>query len=247
MSSLSTSSSVMSTDNYLTIYNDIQDLPTDWQDILLKCFSKSEMDYITKLYNDETKTVYPPRENLFECFKHFNIEDTKVIILGQDPYHKEGQAHGLAFSVLSGRIPPSLRNIYKELSYEYSLDASANMESEQFKTGNLMSWVKQGVLLLNTALTVEEAQPNIHAKFWKSITDKIISSVSEKCDDCVFLLWGNNAEKKKSIIDNDKHFVFVSGHPSPLAAARGYWYHTMQFKLCNEYLTKKNKLPINWC
>ena len=219
----------------------INELDKSWSVILHKYLNPSNIDFIDKIYNDELTEVYPPQENLFEAFKHFPLKETKVIILGQDPYYKPGQAHGLAFSVPDGeKIPASLRNIFVELRHEYP----DMKNSPQLKCGNLIRWAKQGVLLLNTALTVEKNKPNIYSKQWKKITDGIIKDISNNVDGCVFLLWGNNAKAKETLIDNKKHFIFKCSHPSPLAAHRGNWFYNSQFRICNEYLKTKGKKEI---
>ena len=204
----------------------INNLDEGWSNIILKNLNPSDIDYIDELYSYELTKIYPPQENLFEAFKHFSLADLKVVILGQDPYYKEGQAHGLAFSVKPGvKIPASLRNIYVELKHEYS----ELINSEQLKTGNLIKWAKQGVLLINTALTVEENKPNIHS-ILKSITDGIISDISNNVDKCAFLLWGGNAHKKEKLINKEKkHYIYKCSHPSPLAAHRGNWFYNIVY------------------
>lgn len=221
----------------------INDLDKSWSDILNRNFAPSDIDFVDRIYNDELTTVYPPREKLFEAFKHFTVSETKVVILGQDPYYSPGLANGLAFSVPDGeKIPASLRNIFVELRHEYP----ELIECPQLKCGNLIRWAKQGVLLLNTALTVEDGKPNIYSKEWRKITDGIIKDISDSVEGCVFLLWGGNAHKKSKLIDNKKHFVFKCSHPSPLAAHRGNWFYNSQFMLCNTYLKKKGKKEIEW-
>lgn len=221
----------------------INDLDKSWSVILHKHFEPSDIDFVDRIYKDELTEVYPPQENLFEAFKYFTLSETKVVILGQDPYHGPGQAHGLSFSVPDGeKIPASLRNIFVELRHEYPEMKS----SPQLKCGNLIRWAKQGVLLLNTALTVEKGHPNIYAKQWQSITDGIIKDINDSVNNCVFLLWGNNAHKKETLIDNKKHFIFKCSHPSPLSAHRGNWFYNSQFRICNEYLKKKGKTEIEW-
>lgn len=222
----------------------INELDKEWANIILHNMKPSDIDYIDEMYNCEVQNIYPPQENLFEAFKHFSLAETKVVILGQDPYYKEGQAHGLAFSVKTGvKIPASLRNIFVELRHEY-LDLK---DSPQLNTGNLIKWAKQGVLLLNTALTVEENKPNIHSKFWKPITDGIIADISNNVEQCAFLLWGGNAHKKEKLINKErKHYIFKCSHPSPLAAHRGNWFYNMQFVNCNIYLKCVGKSEIEW-
>jgi uracil-DNA glycosylase len=227
-----------------TTWKLISELDKEWQDILFKNLSPSDMDYINNLYNSsDGSNIYPPQEKLFEAFKYFSLSETKVVIIGQDPYPTEGYAHGLAFSVQHGvKIPRSLVNIYAELKHEYPELSN----SPQLNTGNLTMWAMQGVLLINTALTVEQSKPNCHAKFWKKITDGIISDISNKTSNNVFLLWGGNAHKKMKLIDSKNHYVFKCAHPSPLSANRGNWFYNNQFRLCNIYLEKQGKSEINW-
>ena len=214
---------------------------TNWKQLILECLTEQDINYINNIY-DSDKIIYPPKENLFECFKFFDIENTKVIIIGQDPYHQPNQAHGLAFSVLQGKIPPSLNNIYKELIIENPY----NNDPKQIKTGNLTNWAEQGVLLLNSSLTVEKGKPNIHSKFWNTITNRIITKISQKVDKVVYLLWGNNAQKKIKYINTNDNYIFKCCHPSPLSANRGNWFYNQQFNICNKYLTKNGKTAIDW-
>lgn len=217
---------------------------TDWKDILIDCLDDKIIELLEKI-NYEEKQLYPPKELMFECFNYFNFSDINVIILGQDPYYKPNLAHGLAFSVpYTQKIPPSLRNIYIEIKNEH-FDIENINELEQFKHGNLINWAKQGVLLLNTALTVIENKPNSHKTIWKQYTDNIIKKISEDNEKCVFFLWGNNAKSKKPLIDHTKHFIIECCHPSPLSAGRG-WFFSNQFSSCNFYLKKNNKNAINW-
>lgn len=226
-----------------TTSNLLNELPEDWKSLLNECIAESDLAYIDNLYDsgDVEKVVYPPKNNLFEAFKYFNLSDLKVVILGQDPYHQPGQAHGLAFSVADGAIPRSLGNIYKELRNEY-----IDVESEQYSHGNLMNWVNQGVLLLNTALTVEASKPNSHTKYWTHITNEIIKKINNNTENVVYLLWGKNAHKKEKFIDKEKNFVYKCNHPSPLSANRGNWFFNSQFLICNKYLEHKGKSGINW-
>jgi uracil-DNA glycosylase len=222
----------------------ISELDPEWQRILLKNINTSQMDYITELYFESSENkVFPPKKNLFEAFKYFKPSETKVVILGQDPYPTEGQAHGLAFSVQDGvRIPRSLCNIYSELKHEFP----ELVGCPQLSTGNLTRWAYEGVLLLNTALTVPEGKANAHAKFWRSITDGIIADINECCEGIVFMLWGNNAKKKEKLINTDKNYIFKCAHPSPLSANRGDWFYNSQFQLCNIYLELRGKEGIKW-
>jgi len=185
------------------------------------------------------KTIFPPLDQIFQALKFTDLEKVKVVILGQDPYHGPGQAHGLSFSVPEGeRIPPSLRNIFKELATDLGVPVAVS--------GNLSSWAKQGVLLLNAVLTVETGLAGSHAgKGWEKITDIFITAVNEHCDGVVFVLWGNYALKKKDLIDSKKHNVISSVHPSPLSASRGF-FGSRPFSNINSYLTAQGKLPIDW-
>ena len=186
------------------------------------------------------QVIYPPQADVFNAFKLTELENLKVVILGQDPYHGPNQAHGLAFSVRKGvRVPPSLQNMYKELALEYP-------EFQLPEHGCLESWAQQGVLLLNTVLTVIATQPNSHRHLgWEQFTDKVIASISAQCQGIVFLLWGSHAQKKGRHIDRDRHFVLNAPHPSPLSAHRGFL-GCGHFKQANELLVKQGKTPINW-
>ena len=216
-------------------------IKTDWNDILQGEFNKPYFKELMKFVDEEydTKTVYPPKEEIFNALSYTSYKDVKVVILGQDPYHGYNQAHGLSFSVKDNvKTPPSLVNIYKELKQENLIDAIP-------KTGNLESWAKQGVLLLNAVLTVREGEPNSHKnKGWETLTDKIISSLSDRDEPVVFLLWGNYARAKKSIID-EKHYVLEAAHPSPLSASRGFL-GCDHFIKTNKILKELNKKEINW-
>jgi uracil-DNA glycosylase len=183
--------------------------------------------------------IYPPRGKIFSALKHCDINDVKVVILGQDPYHEEGQAHGMCFSVLPGvDIPPSLKNIYKEIEAEYGFVPPNH--------GCLVSWSNQGVLLLNTTLTVREHQANSHSKFgWQKFTDRIIQEVNKQEKPVVFILWGGNARSKKAFIDSSKHLVLESAHPSPLSAWQGFFGNN-HFKKTNEFLKLHGREEINW-
>ena len=183
--------------------------------------------------------VYPPRGKIFSAFKHCDIKDVKVVILGQDPYHEEGQAHGMCFSVMPGvDIPPSLKNIYKEINSEFGYDAPNH--------GYLVSWSDQGVFLLNTTLTVRAHQANSHSQFgWQKFTDRVIQEINKQDNPVVFLLWGRNAISKEKFIDKSKHLVLSSAHPSPLSAYQGFLGNG-HFKKCNEFLKEKGRQEINW-
>ncbi len=185
-------------------------------------------------------TVYPPESDVFNAFRYTEFGDVKVVILGQDPYHGSGQAHGLAFSVRDDvAIPPSLKNIYKELQND--------IEGFQIPmNGYLKPWADQGVLLLNTVLTVEAGQANSHASWgWEQFTDQVIKALNMHREGLVFLLWGSHAQKKGAFIDTSKHLVLKSAHPSPLSAHRGFL-GNRHFSTTNAYLVAKGKKPIDW-
>ena len=187
----------------------------------------------------KTKTIYPDKYDIFNALHFTSYKDIKVVILGQDPYHGPGQAHGLSFSVNPGiKIPPSLLNIYKELNSDLGCYIPNN--------GYLKKWADQGVLLLNTSLTVRAGEANSHKSIgWEIFTDKIISLVNEKEAPVVFLLWGNNAIKKKNLITNKRHLILTSVHPSPLSASRGF-FGSKPFSKINNFLISINKKPIDW-
>ena len=187
-----------------------------------------------------TEVVYPPKEDIYNAFKHCPLDKVKVVILGQDPYHGAGQAHGLSFSVNKGiALPPSLRNIYRELEQDVDFINPNH--------GDLTYWAKQGVLLLNDVLTVKAASAGSHQKLgWEQFTEHVISFLSEQKSDLVFMLWGNHALKKGKKIDRAKHLVLVSGHPSPMSANQGKWFGNKHFSQANTFLVSKGKQPIDW-
>jgi len=186
------------------------------------------------------KTIYPKYDEIFRAFDLTPLEDVKVIVLGQDPYHGENQANGLAFSVTpTAKIPPSLKNIFKELVSDVGCDLPLS--------GDLSAWAKEGVLLINTVLTVEKSKANSHkAKGWEMFTDFIIKKLSVECENLVFVLWGNPSIKKASFIDANKHLVIKSPHPSPLSSYRGF-FGSKPFSKANDYLKLHHKKEINWC
>lgn len=186
------------------------------------------------------KTIYPPQEDVFNAFKYTAFEDVKVVILGQDPYHGPNQAHGLAFSVKPEvAIPPSLLNMYKELTQDIS---GFQMPSH----GYLVKWAEQGVLLLNTVLTVERGMAHSHANFgWETFTDRVITALNEHREKLVFLLWGSHAQKKGQIINRTRHLVLTAPHPSPLSAHRGF-FGCHHFSKTNSYLESHGIKPIDW-
>ena len=213
----------------------------DWDFALSEEFKK---DYFLKIQDfiDEeysSKTIYPPYDEIFNAFKLTPLSNVKVVILGQDPYHEEGQAHGLAFSTPEGRpIPRSLKNIFKEINAEYDYPMPTS--------GCLEKWAEQGVFLLNTVLTVEDGNANSHSKCgWQTFTDNVIGILNRQDQPIVFLLWGKQAEKKKELITNENHLVLITSHPSPFSARRGFL-GCNHFKLANGYL-KDNKIKeIDW-
>lgn len=188
----------------------------------------------------KTKTIYPKPENVFNAINIVKFDSVKVVIIGQDPYHNPKQAHGLSFSVEEDiNIPPSLQNIYKELNNDLGCHIPNN--------GNLTKWANQGVLLLNSVLTVEENKPNSHkGKGWEMITTEIIKLLNKREDPVVFLLWGGNAKAFSKYIDTNKHYVLTAVHPSPLSANQGGWFGCKHFSKTNEILSKLNKEPIDW-
>lgn len=213
-----------------------------WKQALLPEFSKpyfSQLRAFLKQEKASGATVYPPGKLIFNAFDSTPFDAVKVVILGQDPYHGPGQAHGLSFSVPpEQRIPPSLRNIYKELESDLGITAPNH--------GNLQSWASQGVLLLNSMLTVQASQPGSHQKKgWEEFTTATIQAVSDQRTGVVFMLWGKYAQVKGEIIDSQKHLVLQSAHPSPFSAHRGFL-GNRHFSLTNQYLTEQGKDPINW-
>ena len=213
----------------------------DWDSVLADEFSRDYFVRIMDFVNEEykTKTIYPPYDDIFNAFKLTPLSEVKVVILGQDPYHEEGQAHGLAFSTPPGRpIPRSLRNIFKEISMEYDCPVP--------ESGCLEDWAKQGVFLLNTVLTVEQGNANSHSKCgWQDFTDNIIRILNKQDRPIVFMLWGKQAEKKKEMITNPNHLVLITSHPSPFSARRGFL-GSNHFKTANEFLKENNIDEINW-
>lgn len=187
----------------------------------------------------EKNQVFPPEEDVFNAFKYTSYDDVKVVILGQDPYHDDHQAHGLSFSVLPGlKIPPSLRNIYKELQEDLGCQVPNH--------GYLKKWADQGVLMINAVLTVRAHEAGSHAKFgWQEFTDGVIRTLNKREEPIIFLLWGNYARSKKSLIDNKGHFIIESAHPSPLSARRGF-FGSKPFSAINKILSDNDCKPIDW-
>lgn len=203
-----------------------------------KPYFKALTDFVKKEYTEHT--CFPPAGEIFSAFAACPFNKVKVVIIGQDPYHGEGQANGLCFSVREGvKHPPSLINILKELETDVGKPYPIS--------GNLKTWASQGVLLLNATLTVRTHQAGSHHKRgWEVFTDAVIARLSQRCENIVFLLWGGYAKKKGQKIDTDKHFILTSGHPSPLSANRGYWFGNKHFSQTNELLRSIGKLPIHW-
>lgn len=212
-----------------------------WKDKLAGEFEKPYFHELINFVKEEYQqhTVYPPGKLIFNAFAHCSYEKVKVVIIGQDPYHNPGQANGLAFSVADGvRVPPSLQNIYKEVSSE--------LDKPVPSSGNLERWADQGVLLLNATLTVRANKPGSHQnKGWERFTDAVIEILSREKEHLVFLLWGAYAQKKGSVIDETRHLVLKSAHPSPFAANRGFFGNN-HFIKTNDYLKAKGKEPVEW-
>lgn len=214
-----------------------------WETLLAPEFQKPYFVELMQQVEQEyaITTCFPPKELIFSAFEQFDFQDTKVVIIGQDPYHGTGEANGLCFSVNDGvAIPPSLKNIFTEINSEY--------DRILFPTsGNLERWAKQGVLLLNAGLTVRKDEANSHKYLkWNVFTDAAIDLINQKLENVVFLLWGSFAQKKGKLIDREKHLALESGHPSPLSANRGMWFGNDHFKLTNEYLKIKGKGEVVW-
>ena len=216
-------------------------IESSWKAALADEFLKPYFSELTEFVRQEYRTqkIYPPAPKIFSAFDHCPFSDIKVVILGQDPYHGEGQANGLCFSVADGvRVPPSLVNIYKEVK--------ADTGTIPPRSGNLGRWADQGVLLLNNVLTVREGQPASHAgKGWEKFTDAVVAKLNAEKEHLVFILWGSPAQKKAAAVDSTKHLVLKSVHPSPLSAERGF-YGNHHFTKTNTYLQEHGKQPIVW-
>lgn len=217
----------------------IDALATDWKDVLHTLITEEEDKKIMHaIQEDEADDfeIFPKREHILEAFNYFHTKDIKVVIISQDPYHTKGAAHGLCFSVpRDHKMPPSLRNIFKELHREYGIER---------KEPCLTDWAHQGVLLLNRALTVRQASPNSHAHLWHAITGRCIQWISANSENVVFMLWGNEAKKCKEYIDVQKHLILEHTHPSPLS--RQPFFGNRHFGLCDSYLTDNGKTSITW-
>lgn len=213
-----------------------------WAEQLASYFDTAKFKSLSEFIRSEylSKTVYPKPENIFKAFWLTPFSEVKVVILGQDPYHGAGQAHGLCFSVANGiKPPPSLVNIYKELEADLGV-------KKDFTSGNLEDWARQGVFLLNAILTVVASTPASHQKLgWEDFTDEVIKTISQRKEHVVFILWGNYARAKRVLIDQTKHLVIEAPHPSPFSAYSGF-FGSKPFSQVNEYLKQQGKREINW-
>lgn len=213
-----------------------------WKEILSDEFEKPYFNDLIAYIKQEyaSHKCFPPGKQIFAAFDHCPFNNVEVVIIGQDPYHGAGQAHGLCFSVNDGiSFPPSLRNIFQEISNDLGKPIPSS--------GNLERWAAQGVLLLNAVLTVREGQAESHkGKGWEKFTDAVIQQISDKKENVAFMLWGGYAKKKGAKIDRSKHFILESGHPSPLSANQGLWFGNKHFSKANEYLKQKGKREIEW-
>jgi uracil-DNA glycosylase len=216
-------------------------LESSWKDLLKDEFEKPYFKDLAAFVRQEyqTATVYPPPKFIFHALDSLPMEKVKVVILGQDPYHGQGQAHGLSFSVPGGTaLPPSLQNIYKEIE--------TDLGHPRHASGNLDRWAKQGVLLLNATLTVRAGEAGSHQnKGWETFTDAVIHELANKKDHLVFILWGNYAQKKGAFIDSNKHLVLKAPHPSPFSAHSGF-FGSKPFSQTNKYLEEHDLTPIDW-
>ncbi|TFE04204.1 uracil-DNA glycosylase [Jeotgalibacillus salarius] len=216
-------------------------IQNDWQELLEPVFEEPPYQQLRAFLKQEygSDKIFPPMDYIFEAFKRTPFHNVKAVILGQDPYHGEGQAHGLSFSVQEGtRIPPSLQNIFKELKEDVQVNSP--------KSGDLTKWADEGVLLLNTVLTVKEGQAHSHrGKGWERITDEAIRLLGEREEPIVFILWGKPAQSKSRLISEDKHLIIASPHPSPLAAHRGF-FGSRPFSKTNDFLQQHGIKPIDW-
>lgn len=219
----------------------MQILPNDWQKIMQaeveQTYFKNLMQFVNQAY--KTAQIFPPKDEIWTAFEKTSFEQVQVVILGQDPYHDDGQAHGLSFSVKSDvKIPPSLRNMYKELADDLGVHEPTN--------GNLNCWAEQGILLLNTVLTVEAHQAHSHKnKGWEQFTDAVIQKLNERVEPMIFVLWGKPAQQKKKYIDTTKHKVIEGAHPSPLSAYRGF-FGSKPYSQINEQLIAWGRKPIQF-
>ncbi len=213
-----------------------------WKQVLKDEFNKTYFQQITTFLKAEKasgKIIYPPGSLIFNAFKQTPFDQIKIVIIGQDPYHNKGQAHGLSFSVPENIIkPPSLNNIFKELKNDLGIEIS--------QSGNLQKWASQGVLLLNASLTVRQNEPGSHSRIgWLQFTDNVIKKISDEKEGVIFLLWGKFAQEKQALIDETKHFVLKAAHPSPFSAENGF-FGCKHFSKANDLLVKQHKIPIDW-
>ena len=220
----------------------VVNIEPSWKEVLKEEFEKDYFKNLMEFVKEEyaTNVCFPPEKSIFSAFDHTPFQDVKVVIIGQDPYHGPGQSHGLCFSVGENvTIPPSLKNIFSEIKNDLGIEIP--------NSGYLERWADQGVLLLNATLTVRAHQAGSHQnKGWEKFTDAVIQKLSENRKGLVFMLWGGPAKKKGAKVDASKHLVLMSGHPSPLAANRGYWFGNKHFSKANKYLEVRGKTPISW-
>ena len=221
----------------------ISPLESSWHSLLHEEFGQSYFNDLMNFVHNEyrTATIYPPKDAVFKAFELCPVQNVKVVLIGQDPYHGAQQAHGLCFSVNEGiPHPPSLKNIFKELHDDVGKEIP--------ESGNLSHWASQGVLLLNTILTVRASEAGSHKnRGWERFTSKVIEAISARHNNLIFLLWGGHAKKLRSKISKkNNHFILESGHPSPLSANRGYWFGNKHFSKVNQLLQEQNKVSINW-
>lgn len=213
----------------------LNNINTNWKDILINIEYTYINDYLNKCIDDNL-VIYPYIDDIFKCFTYFNFEETRIVLLGQDPYIKKDQAMGLCFSVKNEiKTPPSLKNMFNELYNDMNIERI---------NSDLTDWAEQKILLLNTALTVIDGKSNSHKKIWEKFTNQVIKIISEKCDNIIFILLGNDAKNKKKLINIDKHYIIESGHPSPLSVR--HFYKCKCFSKCNDYLIINGFQPIKW-
>ena len=213
----------------------------EWKELFEQEEKKEYYQKLMQFLDEEYahKTIYPPREDLFTCFEACSYQDVKVVMLGQDPYHRPQQAHGLCFSVRKGvKLPPSLKNMYKELKSDLDIDAPSH--------GYLMDWAKQGVFMMNAVMSVEKGKAGSHRKKgWEQFSDRVIEVLNAQSQGIVFILWGNWAIQKTKLITNPQHRIITSPHPSPLSAYQGF-FGSRPFSKTNEYLKEMGRTPIDW-
>ncbi len=229
-------------------------IENSWHELLKTEFEKPYFPALTDFVRSEyqSQTCYPPAKEIFNAFNLCPFDNVKVVILGQDPYHGPGQAEGLCFSVKDGvELPPSLVNIFKEVKADVGtvpeLSQTAMLQGKRMYNGSLRRWAVQGVLLLNATLTVRQHQAGSHQRHgWETFTDSVIKAISDNREHVVFILWGGYARSKKALIDQQKHLVLESVHPSPLSANRGGWFGNHHFSLCNKWLSAHDITPVTW-